>query len=119
MERPSLEAHLGATKEFHVIAGAWSRQNRVRKCASEPRPISRSSFILPTLIYCGDKDPGHDSAREAADAMPNATFVSLAGLNHTGALLENELMLPHARALMAGVVKSAVGQHTQRIKSTL
>jgi pimeloyl-ACP methyl ester carboxylesterase len=79
VERPSLEPYLGAVN-------------------------------LPALIYCGDKDSpqGYDSARQAADAMPNATFVSLAGLNHVDAFVESELVLPHVKAFLAGVLASAV-----------
>jgi pimeloyl-ACP methyl ester carboxylesterase len=79
VERPGLEAHLAAIN-------------------------------LPTLIYLGDKDnpQGYDSARQAADVMPNAKFVSLAGVNHLDGFLESELVLPHAKAFLAGVLASAV-----------
>jgi hypothetical protein len=39
--------------------------------------------------------------------MPNARFVSLAGLNHLDGFLESELVLPHAKAFLAGVPASA------------
>jgi pimeloyl-ACP methyl ester carboxylesterase len=61
---------------------------------------------LPALLYCGDKDAPHDAARHAADVMPGATFVSLAGLNHVDAYIESELVLPHASAFLSGVLAS-------------
>jgi pimeloyl-ACP methyl ester carboxylesterase len=72
VERPSLEAHLGAIE-------------------------------LPTLVYCGDRDAPYEGARHAAAAMPNATFASLAGLNHVDAFLASDVVLPHARAFLAGL----------------
>ena len=73
---------------------------------------------LPTLIYCGDQDPPYESARQAADAMKNATFLSLTGLNHIDAFLESELVLRHARAFLAGVLTPAVDNAPQSIRST-
>jgi pimeloyl-ACP methyl ester carboxylesterase len=55
---------------------------------------------LPTLIYCGDQDPAYEGARQAAEAMPNAIFASLAGLNHIDAWVDSELVLQHARPFL-------------------
>jgi pimeloyl-ACP methyl ester carboxylesterase len=55
---------------------------------------------LPTLIYCGDRDPIHEGARQAAEAMPKATFASLAGLNHIDAWVDSELVLRHTRPFL-------------------
>jgi len=95
VERPDLERTL-RLRELTI----WTTQ-----------PLAHLADInLPTLIYLGDKDnpQGYDSARQAADVMPNATFVSLAGLNHLDGFLESELVLPHAKAFLAGVLASAV-----------
>ncbi len=56
---------------------------------------------LPTLIYCGDQDPEHDAARRAAAAMPAARFTSLPGLDHIGAIVGSDVIVPHARAFFA------------------
>jgi pimeloyl-ACP methyl ester carboxylesterase len=61
------------------------------------------SITLPTLIYCGTEDPVHDAARRASDAMPNARFVSLDGLDHFQTYFRSELVLPHVRALLKEV----------------
>jgi pimeloyl-ACP methyl ester carboxylesterase len=55
---------------------------------------------IPTLIYCGDQDPAHEGARQAAEAMPNATFASLGGLNHIDGWVDSELVLRHARPFL-------------------
>ena len=73
---------------------------------------------LPTLIYCGDQDPPYESARQAADAMKNATFVSLTGLNHIDAFLESDLVVRHARDFLAGVLTPAVDNAPPSIRST-
>jgi pimeloyl-ACP methyl ester carboxylesterase len=55
---------------------------------------------IPTLIYCGDHDPAHEGARQAAEAMPKATFASLGGLNHIEAWVDSELVLRHAKPFL-------------------
>jgi pimeloyl-ACP methyl ester carboxylesterase len=55
---------------------------------------------IPTLIYCGDQDPAYEGARQAAEAMPKATLVSLGGLNHIDAWVDSELVLRHARPFL-------------------
>jgi pimeloyl-ACP methyl ester carboxylesterase len=99
---PSISERILATGDAEALAAA-SLAERPSREADLP------TINVPTLIYCGDKDHRlHDSARQAADAMPNATFVSLDGLNHLDGFLESELVLPHVKAFLAGVLASAV-----------
>jgi pimeloyl-ACP methyl ester carboxylesterase len=70
VERPSLEAHLGAIE-------------------------------LPVLIYCGDQDLAYEGAKRAAAALPNATFVSVPGLDHMAAIVNADEVLQEARAFLA------------------
>jgi pimeloyl-ACP methyl ester carboxylesterase len=58
---------------------------------------------LPTLIYCGDRDPAHEGARRAAEAMPTATFVSLPGRDHNGVVVASDLVVPHVRSFLASL----------------
>ena len=44
-----------------------------------------AGMSTPALFYAGTEDPGHAFAERAADLMPNATLVSLEGLDHVGA----------------------------------
>ena len=57
----------------------------------------------PCLVFAGDQDDVHDLAQQAADQMPNATFVSLAGLAHLAALTRSDLVLPHVTEFLARV----------------
>jgi pimeloyl-ACP methyl ester carboxylesterase len=100
---PSISDRMLATGDAEALAAATLVERPSRE-ADLP------TVNLPTLIYCGDNDSprGYESARRAADVMPNATFVSLAGLNHLDGFLESELVLPHAKAFLAGVLDSTV-----------
>jgi len=40
------------------------------------------SMTTPCLVFVGSEDPRHADAKTAAERLPHATFVSLAGLNH-------------------------------------
>ena len=72
---------------------------------------SLGTIELPTLIYCGDQDTPYEGARQAAEAIPNSTFVSLAGLNHIDAYLASELVLRHVRAFLASAVNTEQKSH--------
>jgi pimeloyl-ACP methyl ester carboxylesterase len=55
---------------------------------------------VPALIYSGDRDDGYEKARQAAGIMPQATFVSLPGLDHVGGVVASGLGVPHIRAFL-------------------
>jgi pimeloyl-ACP methyl ester carboxylesterase len=74
--------------------------------ASERHPdISADlpAVSLPALIYCGTEDLIHDQARRASEAMPNARFVPLNGLDHFQTYFRSDLVLPHVRAFLEEV----------------
>jgi pimeloyl-ACP methyl ester carboxylesterase len=63
-----------------------------------------SAVTLPTMIYCGTEDEGnYEAARRASEAMPNARFVSIDGLDHLQAFFRSDLVLPHVRAFLKEV----------------
>ena len=66
-----------------------------------------SRISLPCLIYCGDIDQGgfHAAALECVDHIPNANFVSLAGCDHSTAMVRSHLILPHIKEFLARVSK--------------
>jgi pimeloyl-ACP methyl ester carboxylesterase len=64
---------------------------------------SLGAIQLPVLIYCGDRDAPYEAARKAAEAMPNATFVSVPGLGHVEVIVNSDLVLPHVRGFLAGL----------------
>jgi pimeloyl-ACP methyl ester carboxylesterase len=69
---------------------------------------SLPTIRVPALIYAGDRDAQHDGARRVAEMMPEATFLSLPGLNHSQAFREKEGLLPQVRAFLAGVEREGV-----------
>ena len=50
---------------------------------------------MPCLIYAGDKDQAHAKARATARQIAHAVFVTLEGLNHAGAFIHSDRILPH------------------------
>jgi pimeloyl-ACP methyl ester carboxylesterase len=60
-----------------------------------------SSVSTPCLLFAGEEDGNCTDARRASELIPNATFVSLPGLNHREALMRNDLVLPHITRFLA------------------
>jgi pimeloyl-ACP methyl ester carboxylesterase len=61
-------------------------------------PISQDlrQWRVPCLICIGEADEMHDDAQRAADEIPTATFISLAGHSHISAFYEADtVLLPH------------------------
>jgi pimeloyl-ACP methyl ester carboxylesterase len=74
-----------------ALAAAW-------RSAAVEGPISKdlTAWQVPCLICIGEADEMHDNARRAAEEIPGATFVSLAGHSHISAFYEADaLLLPH------------------------
>jgi pimeloyl-ACP methyl ester carboxylesterase len=65
-----------------------------------------AGISLPCLVYCGDKDPRHDGAKESAGHMPNSRFVSLPGIDHAAAWARSDLVLPHVKEFLTEVSKT-------------
>ena len=65
------------------------------------------SMTMPFLVYMGELDqPTYISAKDAAERLPNATFVSLPGLGHIQAATRSDLVLPHVKKFLARVSKT-------------
>jgi pimeloyl-ACP methyl ester carboxylesterase len=66
------------------------------------------SIALPCLVYCGteDDDAGLERVREAAAAIPNATFVPLPGLDHVGAFRSSDIVVPYVRSFLSTIASS-------------
>ncbi|HJM88975.1 MAG TPA: alpha/beta hydrolase [Dehalococcoidia bacterium] len=65
---------------------------------------SLANATMPSLLFAGDADPAHDLVRRAAGEMPNAKFVSLAGLDHLSAAERSDLVLPHVTQFLARAI---------------
>jgi pimeloyl-ACP methyl ester carboxylesterase len=79
-----------------ALEAAW------RSAQAEGR-ISRdlSAWRVPCLICAGEADEMHDAAKRAAEEIPNARFVPIAGHSHISAFYEaDELLLPHVLELL-------------------
>ena len=50
---------------------------------------------MPCLVYAGENDGAYSGAKKCVESMPNATFVSLPGFDHRGALHQSSIILPH------------------------
>jgi len=59
-----------------------------------------SHWRTPSLIAAGERDEFHENARRAAEAIPGAIFVSLAGHNHISAIYEVDRLMPGILALL-------------------
>src|SRR5262245_31091352 len=53
------------------------------------------TMIMPCLLYAGEADAAYPGVKECITHMPNVTFFSLPGLNHTQAFMQSNLVLPH------------------------
>lgn len=76
------------------------RKNDAQALVAALQDRSDMSDILPTmtmpcLFYAGDSDNQYDLIMRLANETPNATFLSLPGLNHIETLLNGKLVAPH------------------------
>ena len=61
------------------------------------------SLELPCLFFAGEKDYWHAKAERTAELIQNARFVSLPGLDHMGAVVRSDLVLPHVLSFLADI----------------
>jgi pimeloyl-ACP methyl ester carboxylesterase len=54
-----------------------------------------ANATIPCLVYTGEADPHNAATKKSRDALPNATFVTLPGLDHFAAFMRSDLVLPH------------------------
>ncbi len=62
-----------------------------------------NSIRQPVLAFAGTEDANHEFVEKAAGEMPTASFVSLVGLDHGGAFMRSDTVLPHLTKFLAGV----------------
>ena len=60
---------------------------------------------VPCLIYVGDADSRHPGCETSVRLIPDATFVSLPGLDHLTGTSRSDLVLPHVRAFLDRVTR--------------
>jgi pimeloyl-ACP methyl ester carboxylesterase len=72
-------------------------------------PVSHdlSAWRVPCLICVGEADEMHHAAKQAAEEIPGAKFVSLTGHSHISAFYEaDDLLLPHILELLRSVAQA-------------
>jgi pimeloyl-ACP methyl ester carboxylesterase len=64
-----------------------------------------AGISAPCLVFCGELDEAgfYPGARECVKHMPNARFVSLAGLSHYQVPERSDVVLPHVKEFLAEV----------------
>jgi hypothetical protein len=58
---------------------------------------------MPCLLYAGEMDEAYPLAKKFAMQIANATFFTLPGLNHMGAIMRSDEVLPHVKRFLAEV----------------
>jgi pimeloyl-ACP methyl ester carboxylesterase len=89
--------------ESAALEAAW-------RSALVEGPVSQdlSKWQVPCLICAGEADEMHDDAKRAAEEIPGARFVSLAGHSHISAFYEaDDLLLPHILELLRSATRTA------------
>jgi pimeloyl-ACP methyl ester carboxylesterase len=61
------------------------------------------TITVPCLLYGGGADPAHAGAEECARRMPDATVITLPGLDHVEAVYHPDRMVPHIHKFLAEV----------------
>jgi len=103
------------------LGPALTPKMRARLMASDPEAMvaimscedNTLSFedVLPTmnmpcLVYAGEKDGAYSGAEKCVRSMPNVVFVSLPNLDHRGALVQKNIILPHITKFLEKVRQS-------------
>ncbi|MDQ6601703.1 MAG: alpha/beta fold hydrolase [Chloroflexota bacterium] len=100
---PQMRARVLANNDSEALAAAT--------IASGDAPSfdeALANLRIPVLIYAGDRDqPIHDEAARAATGKQHVQFVTLPGLNHGEGSRRSDVVLPHVRAFLAGIKRSA------------
>jgi pimeloyl-ACP methyl ester carboxylesterase len=58
---------------------------------------------MPCLLYAGEMDETYPLAKECAKQIANVTFFTLPGLDHGGAIMRSDEVLPHVKRFLAKV----------------
>ena len=58
---------------------------------------------MPFLIFVGESDNGFSAAKETSELLPDATFISLPGLDHIQAAKRIDVIIPHIKEFLSRV----------------
>lgn len=113
--RQGMEATLAATEE--MFGPRWTPEAEAMFSVNDLEALSAlvsveeelgfedvlPTVMVPCLLFGGEADPFYSGAEECSKKMPNATLVSLPGLDHIEAVYRTDLVLPHIRKFLAKV----------------
>jgi pimeloyl-ACP methyl ester carboxylesterase len=85
--------------DFKAIAAA----QQDRESVAEVLPTMQ----VPCLVYAGAQDSAHEPAQRAAAAMPQATFASLPGLEHSAMFRATDAVLAPVQAFLSRLASGA------------
>ena len=58
---------------------------------------------MPFLPFVGESDENFSGAKEASELLPDATFISLPGLDHIQAANRLDLVIPYIKEFLSRV----------------
>jgi len=58
---------------------------------------------MPCMLYAGEMDEAYPLARKCAEQIANVTLITLPGLDHMGAFMRIDEVLPHVKKFLAEV----------------
>ena len=82
--------------DFEALIARWKSR---RPSLEDDLP----SMTMPFLAYVGESDQRYLEVKEDAERLPNATFVSLPGVDHIQGITRSALVLPHVKKFLAQV----------------
>ena len=83
---------------------------RALAAAQQDRPSLEDilpTMTMPSLLYVGEADGLLPQVQECVQHMPNATLVSLRGLNHPEAFYRADVVLPHVNGFLTEITSEA------------
>lgn len=122
-ERFRAEGMAGWVAAAERLNGPLPPRTRARVLANDPDALAATTIAVgavpsfaddvahsrvPLLIYAGDDDRGtRDRAAEAVAGLAGVTFVTLPGLDHGGAVMRSDMIVPHVRAFLDGLADTS------------
>jgi len=97
---PEIRARLMATDTEAMLTMASS--DDFTRSFEEVLP----TMSMPCLVWAGENDISYPGVEKCVKSMPNATFVSLPGLDHRGAFAQSKIILPYIIKFLEKVRRS-------------
>ena len=107
------ERSLGRPLTPEEKTGVLETDSKALLAALEAARLDNPEGVLPTmtmpcLLFAGDADPRFAGVKKAVSHMPNATFVSLPGIDHGQGSTRSDLVLPHITDFLVNVSAALV-----------